>query len=353
MEDRVRLERTVKSTREDKALIKLFDINVTGRTKKEFGEIMVTAEHVLSGLEEKHEHFITKKYGELEDYLEVPYEELREHHQRGFRRLLLGEYRLGVQQQPSRIEDLKNEETIADLATAYTFDYVRTLTISKRMGLTPVQAMKLAYYSYTHNPNFVVTLQKQFPDADPWLITLSAMRYLKPEEHIQKALDLIPKLKEKYPEASIGLIKYAANAREDPEAFIEHVQGVRPKLKEKFPEAGDALINLASINYVQDPDSAIERALVVAKRLKEHFLEADMDMIKNVALGRPADPEKFVKKYLDRLKNLQSSHPDVGIAKLKKAAYSQNPEMALQKLLTRSETDESELDMEFEEHTAS
>lgn len=350
MEDTSQLREAVQFTRDEKGLVNAYDVEISGRVNTELNEIISEGYLMLDQLEEKNEHLITDKFSEIEDYVGLTYDELRDHHKKGFRKLLVGDYRLNAGHQPERIEMLKDPDVLEDLAIGYSFDYMRTLTLARKLGVTPNTALRIASFAYKNEPNILITLAHTYPDADPGLIKNAVRMYQHPEQHIKMVLELIPKLQGKFPDLEVSFIKAAAyHHYTNPEQYLEDSRTRLEEMMQKFPNADMGLIKAAVINYQGKAESFIENAQKKFLQLKKTFPDIDADLCKSAVLGYPTDPEGFVVAYSSRLKQLQRNHEgNIGIAALKKAAYSPDPEARLKKIL-KFQSDNGYLDQEFDE----
>ena len=333
-----KLKQNILRVREAKDVARVFETRIVGRTSNEFREICYSADLVLGGLENEYEHFITQKFTELESYLDTSYDNLREHHNEGFRKFLLQQYRTYKKEQPSSVDSLKEEESIKDLAIGYTFDYIRTLTLGKRMGISSKNALMLAEVSHWNTPNVLISLAKKFPDADPNVIfNAAAHRPAHPEDFLREVLEAIPRLQEKFPDMDLGIIKGAAtNYRSAPEQYLQGVNDAIPRLQEKFPDIDLGTIKKAASDYSSDPEEFIQGVITTVSKLREKFPEADVRLLKTAANMHPLDPEGFVNKVTERVQSLQASFPEIDLRIIKTAAinYGSNPEVFIRKVLS-------------------
>lgn len=331
------LKQSVRHFRDGKDLAKMFDVRVSGPTSSILGEIIDNANIVLANLENRNQYLIERKYRELEDYLGISYDQLTERYSEGFRKLLKQQYQLFKREQPSELNELKKDDYIEDLAVGYSFDFARTLTLGKKMGIPSTTALQLAEHSYWNNPNILIHLSHLFPEADTNLIRRAVIEYVsKPESYIQKVLESIPLLQQQFPNADLSLIKQAAMGHpSNPEAYIQKALDAIPLLKTQFPEAGLGLIKHAATNYPKNANAYIRSVLRVIPLLKSQFPDADPYLVTHSAMHHPNDPEGFIRKLLDSTAKLQKEFPNADNTLIKHAAthYRSDPGAFIQHVL--------------------
>lgn len=368
------LKQQVRHTRERKQFAKAYKVDVTGLSGNLLDRITHNANFVLSNLEIKHEYSIDKKYRELEEYVGLSYDEIKNHHANGFRLFLKQQYRLFKKEDPSEINKLNNDEYIEGLAVGYTFDYIRALTLGKRMEVPASTALKLAEYAYWNNPNILLSLAKQFPNANPGLLVHAAkFNPMRPEEFVASVIEKARELGEKYPNADDSLINRATqNYLKNPEAFLEdslqkiddliaaypdisvanikHAvihnpnntkafidAGIRklPELKEKYPDEYQGLVKHAVFKS-SDPERFIDNVIANISRLKKKYPDVDITIIKTAAIDH-ANPDAFIARATKKISNLQEKYPNVkvGIIKTAVLGYPSDSETFIEKAVKK------------------
>jgi len=226
MEDTSELKSSIKTVREGKDLSKAYEVRISGHTADKFEEIADNATCILSELEDKNQHYITDKYREIENYIGLSYDELRERHGEGFIKYLKQQYRLYKKEDPKELSNFNNPEYIKELALGYSFDFIRTLTLAKKMQITPITAPKLADVAHWVNPNILLSLTQKYPDMDKWIIKHAAVNNpTNPEGLIEAYNTRFSELREKYPDLSDFILQKAARWKNTDEVLQYLLEG--------------------------------------------------------------------------------------------------------------------------------
>lgn len=284
----------VRAVREAKSDAKLRRIEMGGRPGRRLEGIIQNANLAVADLEDQNQHFLDETYRGLEDYIKMPYDELKEAHFEGFGLFLRQQYRRFLHEDTNKIERLEDNNYVRELAVGYTFDYLRTLTLSKKMGIPGDKAVELASVSHWLNPNVLIHLASKYPDADLSLIYDAVTDYpSRPEEFIKGRLNAIEDLKAEFPDVLIGIIKYAA------------------------------------VGYPSKPAEFVRKVVNMMPDLQVLFSDMDPTIISYAVTRHHRDPEGFLLKYKERLEKLQRKYNS---SNLKVAARNENPEKFLQNL---------------------
>ncbi|MCL4393145.1 hypothetical protein M1145_03310 [Patescibacteria group bacterium] len=147
---------------------------------------------LLPSLKEENSEFIEKYISPLlEGYLEkIHTDEIKKVYTEGLKIYIKLQYRLYGGKKEKDILYIFNDEYIKNIILSYTHDFVMSIRISEKLGVTPNMALELAKLSYRHNPTILMTLQRKYPDVDDGIIKHAAVNYpTNPEEFIKSVLN--------------------------------------------------------------------------------------------------------------------------------------------------------------------
>lgn len=281
----------VKVVRAAKNEAKLQGVEMGGRSGRRLEGIIQNANLMAADLEDQHQHFIDGTYRGLEEYIQMPYDALKEAHSEGFGLFLRQQYRRFLNEDRKKIERLEDNAYVKDLAVGYTFDYLRTLTLSKKMGIPSKKALELASVSHWHNPNVLIHLASEYPEADASLIFDAVTDYpSRPEEFIKGRLIAIEDLQAEFPDVLIGIIKYAAVGHPSkPAEFIRDVVKIMPDLQELFSTLDPTIISYAVTRHHRDPQGFLEKYQERLEKLHKKYSAKNLEHA-----ARNSDPENFL-----------------------------------------------------------
>ena len=220
---------------------------------------------VLPSLREENPKFVKKYISPLlENYLEEIFsDEVEKTYTEGLKTYIKLQYRLYGGKKENDILDIFTDEYIKDIVLNYTHDFVMSLRISEKSGVTPNMALELARLSYRHNPTILTILQRKYPDVNEGIITRAATHNPRnTEKFIEDVLNKITELKIKYPDVNEGIITRAATHNPtNTEKFIEDVLNKITDLKIKYPDVNEGIITRAAIHNPTNTEKFIEDVL--------------------------------------------------------------------------------------------
>jgi len=155
---------------------------------------------------------------------------------------------------------IQSEEYVKEILISLILEFIYSLRVSKKSGLSLDQALRIAALSHHLDPQTPHRLIKKFPNFEPWIIARAAVHNpTNPEAFLQKIQDAIPELQAKFPNFEPGVIRYTAvHNPTNPEAFLQKVQDAIPALQAKFPNHSVVTIIQAAVFYPSDPAKFLE-----------------------------------------------------------------------------------------------
>ena len=201
------------------------EISANGPIGNKGEEIYKEAESIFSLLKEDTLDFQDKYISPLlSEYLkEIPIEKVEKTYNEGLKTYIKLQYRLygGVKEKDTL--NIFDDAYIRNIILSYTHDFIMSLRISKRLGVTQNTALDLAKLSYRYNPMILIRLGNLCPEVDDGVINRAAVGYpTDPEGFIEGVLARITQLKEIYPEVDDWVIRHASvHYPTDPKRFID------------------------------------------------------------------------------------------------------------------------------------
>jgi len=239
-------------SREKKVILK-------GSSDENLVEIEGDAELVLKELMEENSEWIEiQKKRILADFSSLNEEKVVKVYNQGLLIFLKQQYRLFTNDQKSgqRIfpSIMKSRDYLRQQIIAYTFDFIQSLKASKKEGLTPDQALKLAYLSYRHDPDVLKKLSAKYPKIEKWILKQILLQH--PSDSEQFIIDYLKTVDEliiKYPEVDLGVIHQATLGYFDPVTFIENYLKEVERLLGIYPKVHKSVLKYAAL-YFSDPE---------------------------------------------------------------------------------------------------
>lgn len=182
--------------------------------------------------------WIEEKMASLRSYLaSVELDVVDQAYMSGLATTITQEFRTFGQVSKDETAKLDDSKYLRELITAYSFDFLRSLRLSERLGVNPNIALDIAQLSYRFNPTRYIELIRNYLDLQRSVITTAALSYPKnPEAFLDRVKEAIAHLIPLYPDLPPNTITVAAvGYPSNPEAFLEKVRrGEKPPLQEEI-----------------------------------------------------------------------------------------------------------------------
>jgi hypothetical protein len=269
------------------------EIELAGRAGKELEEILNRADQVLDKLYLQNREWIEEKIRSLGYLADIPRESIEDYYKRGLATYLRQEYRLIKAASPEETTKLEEEGYLSDAIFAYTFDFLRTLRVCKRLGISPSQSLDMARFSYRFNPDILTKLLNQFPDFEKYILIRACVGHSDPEEFLSGLRKKLPELERQFPEFERSVIIDACLGYSDPEEFLSGLRKKLPELERQFPEFGRSVIIYVCFER-GDPAKFLTKMREKLPELQQKFPHLSKGAIVFALSHYPQKPESYL-----------------------------------------------------------